>query len=92
MANKADRLELRLSEEKKARWAQAAKDLGYTLTEFIEGCVEAELAGSKVLNRSRPTRALSAEGRKDQKAKAKRARTDLCEHRIPPTSHCAQCD
>lgn len=69
---------LKAPDSQMERWKEAAKEAGYSFAEWLRAAADAQ-AGEAVPE-------------KPKKRRKGAARTDLCEHRIPPTSHCAQCD
>lgn len=81
-------IQIRVDDETRDRWTAAARDAGYQLHEYVRAAVDAQID-----TETRPPPARRSRSKKAAATVEARApRTGLCEHRIPPTSHCSRCD
>lgn len=89
MARATNKVEIRVDDETRDRWTAAARDAGYQLHEYVKAAVDAQIDAE-----TRPPPARRSRGKKggSPAGETRAARTGLCEHRIPPTSHCSRCD
>ena len=100
-------LPVRVDAETKARWKAAADERGITLADLVRDSVEAEIAAPPVASPSSwpasrgrkapkpdgPPLDPSNHGRSPFRRKRDGKRTEMCPHRIPPTSYCSRgCD
>lgn len=83
---------LRVDAERRAVWDAAAAKAGVSTSEFARDAIDAAAA---LVNEPAPAR-----GRGKAQAKAKTAaapappssgRSQMCPHRVPPTSYCSRC-
>lgn len=85
MAKSGAPVTLRVDAETREKWEAEAKARGYSLSEFVRSCVDAEMAPSVVAAPAKK----AARGRvKDESKPA----SGMCEHRVALTSYCARCE
>jgi Family of unknown function (DUF6290) len=81
---------IRLDDDAKARWQQAADLAGSSLSDFVRAAVEARIEDPP--GAAPPRLSPAAAGRRTPASAAPGGRTGLCPHRRRPDQFCARCD
>lgn len=79
-------IEVRVDDVSRDRWTAAARDRGYSLSEFVRVAVDDLIERESAPPRGKKPRKTAAAPEPSPKG-----RTGMCEHRRPPETFCPKC-
>lgn len=85
-------LALRVDDETKARWEDAATDAGFSLAEYVRDAVDDRVAAEKAPAKPRSKRKTEPRSEPMKTGAPAKTRSGMCPHRIAATSFCKTCD